>query len=72
MKNEIWKPIAGLEGRYEVSNHGRVKSLAKTWNTMGQGFRTKEDTILTPGSGNGYLRVTLSYGLNKKKIFFCT
>lgn len=24
---EIWKPIAGYEGRYEVSNLGRVKSL---------------------------------------------
>ena len=24
---EVWKPIAGYEGSYEVSNHGRVKSL---------------------------------------------
>lgn len=23
---EIWRPIEGYEGRYEVSNHGRVKS----------------------------------------------
>ena len=27
MKKEIWKPVAGYEGRYEVSNFGRVKSL---------------------------------------------
>jgi hypothetical protein len=27
---EIWKSIEGFEGRYEVSNHGRVKSLPRT------------------------------------------
>ena len=26
---EIWKPIDGSEGRYEVSNYGRVKSYAR-------------------------------------------
>lgn len=26
---EIWKPIAGFEGLYEVSNYGRVKSLTR-------------------------------------------
>jgi hypothetical protein len=24
---EMWKPIEGFEGRYEVSNLGRIKSL---------------------------------------------
>jgi hypothetical protein len=27
MKNEIWKPVVGYEGKYEVSNTGRVRSL---------------------------------------------
>lgn len=27
MEEEIWKPVVGYEGRYEVSNLGRVKSL---------------------------------------------
>lgn len=27
---EIWKPIKGFEGSYEVSNLGRIKSLPKT------------------------------------------
>ncbi len=27
MADEIWKPIVGFEGLYEVSNFGRVKSL---------------------------------------------
>lgn len=29
MENEIWKPIVGYEGIYEVSNLGRVKSLER-------------------------------------------
>lgn len=28
--NEIWKPVKGYEGCYEISNMGRVKSLLKT------------------------------------------
>ena len=27
MKEEIWKAIEGYEGRYQVSNLGRVRSL---------------------------------------------
>lgn len=29
-QTEIWKPIPGYEGRYEVSNQGRVRSLDRT------------------------------------------
>ena len=29
MSNETWKPIPGLEQYYQVSNLGRVKSLAR-------------------------------------------
>ena len=27
--SEIWKPIKGYEGKYEISNYGRVKSYAQ-------------------------------------------
>ena len=27
MENEIWKPVKGYEGLYEVSSHGRIKSI---------------------------------------------
>lgn len=30
MEKEIWKPVKGFENIYEVSNLGRVKSLART------------------------------------------
>lgn len=44
---EIWKPVIGYEGLYEVSNLGRVKGL-------------KTGKILQPiKNGYGYLRVTL-------------
>ena len=29
MDIEIWKPIKGFEGKFEVSNLGRVKSLSR-------------------------------------------
>lgn len=29
MKNELWKPIKGFEGFYEVSNKGRVRSVER-------------------------------------------
>lgn len=50
--DEEWRPIAGFEGLYEVSNHGRVASLPKpTWPTW---------RILRPGvERGGYLYVTL-------------
>jgi hypothetical protein len=30
MEAEIWKDIIGFEGRYQISNHGNVKSLSRT------------------------------------------
>lgn len=29
MDNEIWKPIVGYEGLYEVSNHARIRTLGR-------------------------------------------
>ena len=34
-EQEIWRPIKGYDGRYEVSNLGRVKSCAFTKRVMG-------------------------------------
>jgi len=31
MKKEIFKDIPGYEGLYQVSNLGRIKSLARQW-----------------------------------------
>lgn len=54
MKDEIWKPVIGYEGRYEVSNKGRVRSLPK--------YRAKESIVLKQyvSKANGYCYVQLS------------
>lgn len=50
---EIWKPIPGYEGRYEVSNMGRVKSFA----------RDLQGRSLRPGvASTGYPSVVLGRG----------
>lgn len=61
---EIWKDIAGYEGMYQVSNLGRVKSLARiTKNQYG-----KQDYILkTKKSDNGYISIGL-FKNNKQEI----
>lgn len=53
--DEIWKPIAGYEGIYEISNLGRVKSLNY--------HRSGKECVLKPNKHNcGYIRATLSNG----------
>lgn len=59
-KEEIWKDIEGYEGYYQVSNFGRIKSLArKTKN--GQGFRPIKESIrkIHYSKSLGYWMVTL-------------
>lgn len=51
---EIWKPVVGFEGRYEVSSHGRVNSLQ---DNHGRPVR-KAKTISTSWNGQ-YLSVQL-------------
>lgn len=56
---EIWKPIMGYEGLYEVSNLGRVKSLERVVK-CGKATRIDSEVIktLTPNK-NGYIKVNL-------------
>lgn len=52
---ELWLPVVGYEGLYEVSNHGRVRSLIKNsriYDKTDQIMRLKYDA-------KGYLRVNL-------------
>lgn len=60
MKGEIWKDIEGYEGKYQVSNYGRVKSVKRTARN-GRGYRIVPEKILEGvDNGHGYLQVNLS------------
>lgn len=57
---EVWRPIEGLEG-YEISSHGRVKSLEKTWYS-GRGNSKREykpETIMKAAVSKGTLQVPI-------------
>jgi hypothetical protein len=46
MKGEAWRPVPGFEGIYEVSDHGRVRSLERTC-LKGYGERIVKERILS-------------------------
>lgn len=64
---EIWKNIYGYEGKYQVSNLGRIKSLSrKRWN--GFTYANKKEQILKPRlNQHGYLHVCLYDGNRNSK-----
>ena len=65
---EIWKPVVGYEGFYEVSNMGRVKSLERKV-PKGYGERTVKERILKPKTDrSGYLIVGLYAGGKRKML----
>lgn len=52
LKGEIWKPVTGYEGKYEVSNMGRVKSL-------NYGRMRTQKVLKSVKNEHGYLVVNL-------------
>lgn len=58
--SERWLPVVGYEGKYEVSDLGRVRSLFK--GSRYGSFPRDEPLILTPtpNTGGGHLRVKLT------------
>lgn len=57
---EIWKPVVGYEGSYEVSSLGRVRSLPRTVMRRNGSPQTWPGKILTQSSNRGYKLATLS------------
>ena len=66
MNKELWKPIEGYEGLYEVSNLGRVKSLER-FDRLGR--KVKEKLLKPKKTENGYLRVNLCKNGIKKPFY---
>ncbi len=52
---EVWKPVVGYEGLYEVSNFGRVRKL--------------EYRLMSGHNHKGYVRVNLTKDGEKKSVF---
>lgn len=68
-RNEIWKPVVGYEGRYEVSNYGRVKSLSRKVRSN-SGYTTLPERILKGYvNHDGYVRYELRDGKHGVKRF---
>ena len=61
--NELWQPVLGYEGLYEVSNLGQVRSVDRTRPTTRHGKATVvkyKGKLLRPGQfSSGYLSVSL-------------
>jgi hypothetical protein len=70
---EVWKDIKGFEGRYQVSNMGRVRSLDHTTLIKRDGYKDCtvffRGKILTPMLNSGYYRVSMSPGNGKKRPY---
>ena len=60
-QEEVWKDIEGYEGYYQVSSHGRIKSLKRGW-------RSREKIRVFSKAPNGYYRMVLSANNIRKTI----
>lgn len=56
---EIWKDISGFEGRYMVSNLGRVKSVWKLKTKVGEPDRYRDSVMKLSTTKRGYTRISL-------------
>jgi|ERR1051326_159855 hypothetical protein len=65
---EQWKTITGYEGQYEVSTHGRVKSLYRTYQLRWVTIEVLEKFLKPELSNTGYNRVTLTKNGKKSKV----
>lgn len=68
LKKEIWKDIPGYEGLYQVSNHGRIKSLKKFVKHPTGSVKILKSKILRLSKIHGYEKVEL-WKNGKNKIF---
>lgn len=69
MTEEIWRPVVGYEGLYEVSSYGRVRSVDRYVKACYEKYRLHKGKILSPGKDkDGYLFVVLSCNGKHKTI----
>lgn len=69
--DEVWKDIIGYEGRYMISNFGRIKCVERI-QKWGNGYRHIKEYILTPkrkGKINPYLTIILYDNKGRDKTY---
>lgn len=66
---EIWKDIKGHEGRYQISNMGRVKSLEREVNNHTGKVLVKEKILRQRSDFKGYMRIDLKDNNGVKHFF---
>lgn len=65
---EKWKPVVTYEGLYEVSNYGRVRSVARTFITKQGHLKSVGQHIMKPYvNDNGYVVVNLTRSGKSRK-----
>ena len=65
--DELWKPIPGREGEYEVSDAGRVRSVARmVRRDPYPPFKLTARVLVASRDGDGYLKVALGRKSQKK------
>jgi len=72
VKMEEWRDIPGYEGFYQISTHGRVKSLPRIIETGNNGMdriKTRERILSTKASKRGYCYVCLGTPTKVSKRF---
>lgn len=65
---EVWRDVIGYEGHYQVSSHGRIKSLAR-YMRPARPVWIQERIVSIHEFGRGYMYVVLCK--NNKKTNFC-
>lgn len=66
---EIWKPIQGYNGIYEISNLGRVRSCDRIVKRRGSDMKIHSKILTLNNSYGGYQRVVLSNNEHKYRSF---
>ncbi len=65
--NEEWLDVAGYEGKYQVSNFGRVRGVDRLIKSSRGGFQKLTGKVLSQSEiWNGYMTISL-YGNGKEK-----
>lgn len=64
---EIWKDIRGYEGKYQVSNCGRVKSLQR-WDSLHNRVHKREKLLKQNYDRKGYAKVKLYDSTHKQTL----